>query len=52
MADSGSVRKKITVHVVNEVYIYIPAELSAAGFEIKIAGSLNITDEVRERCAR
>lgn len=38
--------KKIVVYSVNEVYIYIPAELSAAGFELKIAGSVQVTDKV------
>ena len=38
--------KGIVVYEVNEVYVYIPAELSAAGFELKIAGSVNITDKV------
>lgn len=34
----------VVVYVVNEVYVYIPAELSAAGFELKIAGSVKIKD--------
>ena len=38
----------IVVHEVNEVYIYIPAELSAAGFEIKIGGAVRITDKVKQ----
>ena len=38
--------KGIVVYTVNEVYIYIPAEHSAAGFELKIAGSVKITDKV------
>ncbi len=36
----------IVVYEVKEVYIYIPAELSAAGFELKIAGCVSITDKV------
>lgn len=36
----------IVVYEVNEVYIYIPAELSAAGFELKIAGCVRIIDKV------
>ena len=52
--DSATKDKEIVVYEVNEVYVYIPAELSAAGFELKIAGSVNITDKVsvceRERC--
>lgn len=34
----------VLVYVVSEVYIYIPSELSAAGFELKIAGSVKIKD--------
>lgn len=34
----------VLVYTVNEVYIYIPTELSAAGFELKIAGSVTIKD--------
>jgi hypothetical protein len=34
----------VLVYVVNEVYIYIPTELSAAGFELKIAGSVKVKD--------
>lgn len=34
----------VMVHMVNEVYIYIPAELSAAGFELQIPGSVKIKD--------
>ena len=34
----------VLVYVVSEVYIYIPTELSAAGFELKIAGSIKIKD--------
>ena len=37
------------VYEVNEVYVYIPAELSAAGFELKIAGSVRIIDKVNDR---
>ena len=43
----GSPREEgILVYEVDEVYIYIPAELSAAGFELKIGGSVRITDKV------
>lgn len=46
-ASGGAAKvKEIVVHAVDEVYIYIPAELSAAGFEIKIAGSVRIVDKV------
>ncbi len=40
----------IVVYEVNEVYVYIPAELSAAGFELKIAGCVRITDKVSGAC--
>ena len=47
---SGTIAKKKVMEViafqVNEVYIYIPAELSAAGFELKIAGSVRISEKV------
>ena len=39
--------REVLVYRVDEVYIYIPAELSAAGFELKIAGSVKIADKVR-----
>lgn len=42
----------VLVHVVSEVYIYIPAELSAAGFELKIAGSVKIKDMDKVRVVR
>lgn len=38
--------KEIVVYMVNEVYICIPVEHSAAGFELKIAGSVKIADKV------
>lgn len=47
----GSARG-IIVYVVNEVYLYIPAEVSAAGFELKIAGSIRITDKVGWICIK
>lgn len=34
------------IHEVKQVYIYIPAELSATGFELKIAGSICIIHKV------
>lgn len=34
------------VYEVHEVYVCIPAELSAAGFEIKIMGMIRITERV------
>ena len=40
--------KRIVVYAVDEVYIYIPPELSAAGFELKISGSVQITDKVQQ----
>ena len=45
-ADGGS--GEVLVHSVNEVYIYIPAELSAAGYELKIKGSVKIVDKVSQ----
>ncbi len=41
-----SLGRGIVVYDVGEVFIYIPAELSAAGFELKIAGRVRITDQV------
>ncbi len=38
--------KEVLVHSVNEVYVYIPVELSAAGYELKIRGSVKIIDKV------
>ena len=38
----------IVVYEVNEVYVYIPAELSAAGFELKIAGCVRIADKASD----
>ncbi len=37
----------VVVYEVYEVYVYIPAELSAAGFELKIGGVVRITDKVQ-----
>ena len=45
-AAASAAAREILVHVVNEVYIYIPAELSAAGYELKIRGSVKIIDKV------
>ena len=39
----------IVVYEVNEVYLYIPAELCAAGFELKIAGVVRIVDKVSKQ---
>jgi len=38
------------VYEVKEVYIYIPAELSAARVELKISGSVVIVNKVRTWC--
>ena len=46
--ETSTGNKGIVVHEVGEVYIYIPAELSAAGFELKIAGSVRVIDKVSE----
>lgn len=35
-----------TVHEVGEVYVYIPPELSAAGVELKIVGSVRVVNKV------
>lgn len=35
-----------TVHEVGEVYVYIPPELSAAGVELKIMGSVRVVNKV------
>ena len=40
-------RPAMALFEAGEVYVYIPAELSAAGFELKIAGTVMITDRVR-----
>ncbi len=37
---------------VKEVYVYIPAELSAAGVELKIAGSVVVINKVHSACRR
>ena len=40
-----------TVHEVAEVYVYIPPELSVAGVELKLAGSVRVVNRVRAlRC--
>lgn len=41
--------KTIVVYRVHEVYVHIPPELSAAGFELKIGGTVIITDQVCTR---
>ena len=46
---SNSERQKgaaSTVHEVGEVYVYIPPELSAAGVELKILGSVRVINKV------
>lgn len=44
--ETSTGRKAIVVYRVHEVYVHIPPELSAAGFELKIAGTVIITDQV------
>ena len=44
--ETSTGRKAIVVYRVHEVYVHIPPELSAAGFELKIAGTVVITDQV------
>ena len=34
------------LHEVAEVYVYIPPELSAAGVELKLAGSVRVVNKV------
>ena len=36
-----------TLHEVAEVYVYIPPEISAAGVELKLAGSVRVVNRVR-----
>ena len=45
--ETSSGKTGVVVYEVHEVYVYIPAELSAAGFELKIGGIVRITDRVR-----
>ena len=45
-AETSTGRKAIVVYRVHEVYVHIPPELSAAGFELKICGTVVITDQV------
>lgn len=42
-------RRGIVVHEVEEVYIYIPAEISAAGFELQIGGVVRVEDRVSNK---
>ena len=44
--ETSTGRKAIVVYRVHEVYVHIPPELSAAGFELKIGGTVVITDQV------
>ena len=48
--DLGSVYRSdgdgVLVYEVKQVYIYIPSELSATGFELKIAGLVRIVKKV------
>ena len=44
--ETSMVRKAIMVYRVHEVYVHIPPELCAAGFELKIVGTVVITDQV------
>lgn len=48
--ETSTGRKAIMVYRVHEVYVHIPPELSAAGFELKIAGTVVITDQVLCSC--
>lgn len=42
----GGGRRGVVVHEVEEVFIYIPAEISAAGVELKIGGIVRIEKKV------
>lgn len=44
--ETSTGRKAIVVYRVHEVYVHIPPELSAAGFELKIGGTVVVTDQV------
>ena len=44
--ETSTGRTAIVVYRVHEVYVHIPPELSAAGFELKIGGTVVITDQV------
>lgn len=44
--ETSSGGRGVVVYEVHEVYVYIPPELSAAGFELKIGGVIRITDRV------
>ena len=44
--ETSTGRKAIVVYRVHEVYVHIPPELSAAGFELKICGTVIIIDQV------
>lgn len=39
-------RRATAIFEVEDVYLHIPTELSAAGFELKIAGTVMVTDRV------
>ena len=41
-------RRAMAIFEVGEVYIHIPTELSAAGFELKRAGTVMVTDRVSQ----
>ena len=38
----------MAAYEVNEVYLHIPAELSAANVELKIRGAIRLVDKVRQ----
>lgn len=44
--ETSSGNTGVVVYEVHEVYVYIPAELSAAGVELKIGGTVRIIDKV------
>ena len=43
----SSSSKSTTIHEVKNVFISIPPELSATGFELKISGSVKLISEVQ-----
>ena len=47
MSNMASPVKERIVYEVRQVFLYIPSELSATGFELKIAGVVKVVKKVR-----
>ena len=47
MSNMASPLKERIVYEVRQVFLYIPSELSATGFELKIAGVVKVVKKVR-----